>query len=337
MKLLSVLALLFLPVLSWADCNVNTQTNISSYTTVLRDANNCVAMNNAGTNTVTIPLNATVPYPVRTTVTIQNVGAGVTTVSVLGTLNTYVGAPSTLNPYERMTLRQTSLDVWYLESLTVSGGGASGVNITPDTHPFTPTAFDDEFEETSLPGKWSLLNTGTSTVSLANGSLVITGNNGSADHAFVVSESIASIVGTYDFRAKVALGHGVAEDCRVGIYAGLGTALTAAVLFGVYSVTPALYVSSYTNLNTHNATLAIPALVNTLGLTGGPWMYLDLNYDGTNLNFNASATGVTGSFVNVFSGTPAAILGAAPTAAGVFTDCGNPGLPMVVDWFRRVS
>ena len=57
---------------------------IASYTLALTDSNKMVEINNAAANNLTVPLNATVPYPVGTQVTVLQTGAGQTTIVATG-------------------------------------------------------------------------------------------------------------------------------------------------------------------------------------------------------------------------------------------------------------
>lgn len=57
---------------------INTQTG-TAYTCVLADANAYIRMNNASANTVTIPPNSSVAFPVGTSITVRQIGAGATT------------------------------------------------------------------------------------------------------------------------------------------------------------------------------------------------------------------------------------------------------------------
>ncbi|MEO0224633.1 MAG: hypothetical protein ABIL76_06025 [candidate division WOR-3 bacterium] len=59
--------------------NINFQTG-TSYTLVLTDGGQWVAMNNTSANTVTIPANSNVAFPVGTRITVQKYGAGNTTI-----------------------------------------------------------------------------------------------------------------------------------------------------------------------------------------------------------------------------------------------------------------
>jgi hypothetical protein len=60
--------------------NVNAQTG-TTYTLVLGDQNGLVTMNNASPNTLTIPTNAAVAFPIGTAIEITALGAGTTTIA----------------------------------------------------------------------------------------------------------------------------------------------------------------------------------------------------------------------------------------------------------------
>ena len=60
--------------------STNAQTG-STYTLILTDAGKYVEMNNASSNTLTVPLNASVAFPIGTEITIIQTGAGTTTIS----------------------------------------------------------------------------------------------------------------------------------------------------------------------------------------------------------------------------------------------------------------
>lgn len=55
------------------------------------------------------------------------------------------------------------------------GGGGGGGNLTPDSHPSSATAYDDEFESSSLSGIWSWTQQNTATATFASGSIILSG------------------------------------------------------------------------------------------------------------------------------------------------------------------
>lgn len=75
-----------------ASTTINSQT--SSYALLLTDACAYVRMNVASANTVTVPLNASVAFPVGTTITVRQAGAGTTT--VVATSGVTITTPSSL-------------------------------------------------------------------------------------------------------------------------------------------------------------------------------------------------------------------------------------------------
>ena len=95
---------------------LNTQTG-TAYTLVLGDGQNMVTMNNASANTVTVPLNASVAFPIGTTVAIQQLGAGKTTVAATGGVTLNYLSTLTLaivGQYGVAQLIKTGTDTWTL-------------------------------------------------------------------------------------------------------------------------------------------------------------------------------------------------------------------------------
>jgi hypothetical protein len=116
-------------------CNAQTGT---TYTTVLGDANICITMSNASANTLTIPPNASVAYPVGTTLTIEQIAAGLTTVAqgagVTFTSLQY-GSSTTINYplagiYDFIQLKQTATNTWLV---TVVGPGRNTYTVDTGT------------------------------------------------------------------------------------------------------------------------------------------------------------------------------------------------------------
>ncbi|MCP3878134.1 MAG: hypothetical protein GY701_07050 [Sulfitobacter sp.] len=97
-----------------AGLDLNEQTG-TTYTLVLADQAKIVEMNNASANTLTIPPNASVVFPVGTMITVTQLGAGVTTVA-LGVGVASVGSPTmTVGAQgESIVLVKRAADVWYV-------------------------------------------------------------------------------------------------------------------------------------------------------------------------------------------------------------------------------
>ena len=98
-----------------ADVTIDTKT--ANYTLVLTDKNKFIEMNLAGANTVSVPTNASVAFPIGSQIHITQYGAGKTqivavtpgTTSVRSTPGTYLRAQ-----YSSATLIKRATDEWYL-------------------------------------------------------------------------------------------------------------------------------------------------------------------------------------------------------------------------------
>ena len=95
---------------------INAQTG-TTYTAVLADNGKLVTQSNAAAIATTIPLNASVAYPVGTQLTFSQIGAGQVTVSgsagvTIVSTGATAATPKTRVQYSTMTLIQTSADNW---------------------------------------------------------------------------------------------------------------------------------------------------------------------------------------------------------------------------------
>jgi hypothetical protein len=93
----------------------NTQTG-TAYTLVLSDAGKAVEANNASANTVTVPPNSSVAFPVGTLIEICQLGAGQTTV-VAGsgvTIRSAGGKLKLTGQYSAASLRKRASDEWLI-------------------------------------------------------------------------------------------------------------------------------------------------------------------------------------------------------------------------------
>jgi hypothetical protein len=92
----------------------NTQT--SSYTLVLGDASKVIEMNVASANTVTIPTNASVAFPIGTEITVLQYGVGITSIAVAGGVSIVSKDSASIigNRYTGVTLLKRGTNEWYL-------------------------------------------------------------------------------------------------------------------------------------------------------------------------------------------------------------------------------
>ena len=181
-----------LALVNGQSCNAQTGT---TYTFVLSDANGCVSMANAAANTVTVPANATVAFPVGTTLTVVQNGAGATTVEGAGspvtlesakygssTTQTYV-FPS---EYSCIQLQKTATDTWFVASCDYNPGGGSGTvtdgagtTTANELAVSTTTAHTIAYSAT-LPTAAMPALTGDLTGTAGSLSVTVTGVNGAA-------------------------------------------------------------------------------------------------------------------------------------------------------------
>ncbi len=88
----------------------------SSYVLTLADVDKIVQMNVAGANTLTIPLNATVAFPIGTHIYVKQYGAGTTTITAAGgvTLRSRGGLIATNGQYAVVELIKLGTNEWAL-------------------------------------------------------------------------------------------------------------------------------------------------------------------------------------------------------------------------------
>jgi hypothetical protein len=93
----------------------------TTYTTVLNDNGQVVTMNNASANTLSIPTNASVAYPIGTQINVLQIGAGQTTIQAVTSGTTTIlstgataAAPKIRVRYGMATCIKASTDLWYV-------------------------------------------------------------------------------------------------------------------------------------------------------------------------------------------------------------------------------
>jgi hypothetical protein len=92
--------------------NINTQ--MASYTITISDYNTWIEMNVTSVNNLTIPLNASVAFPIGTLVYVVQIGAGQTTLVATGgvTLLSSGSAVNLAGQYASCTLYKRATDTW---------------------------------------------------------------------------------------------------------------------------------------------------------------------------------------------------------------------------------
>jgi hypothetical protein len=101
--------------LGFAVSAITTNRQTASYTLVLTDANKLVELNVATANTLTVPTNATVAFPIGTQILIAQYGAGACTITAASgvTLRSESAKLKTNGQYAGATLVKIATDEWY--------------------------------------------------------------------------------------------------------------------------------------------------------------------------------------------------------------------------------
>ena len=97
--------------------NINTQTG-AAYTLALSDAGFSIDTDSVAANTVTIPANAAVSFPVGTVISVTQLGAGTTTISGDAgvTVNGVTAGSAVINAqFSGAVIRQTAADTWIVQ------------------------------------------------------------------------------------------------------------------------------------------------------------------------------------------------------------------------------
>jgi hypothetical protein len=92
----------------------------TTYTLALADAGTCVEMTSASANTVTVPPNSSVAFPIYTAIRICQYGTGQTTIAA--GVGVTIDTPSALvlrTRYSEVTIRQRAANEWVLSGDTV--------------------------------------------------------------------------------------------------------------------------------------------------------------------------------------------------------------------------
>lgn len=93
----------------------------TTYTTILNDNGQVITMDNASANTLSIPTNASVAYPVGTQINVLQIGAGQTTIQAVTSGTTTIlstgataAAPKIRARYGMATCIKAATDLWYV-------------------------------------------------------------------------------------------------------------------------------------------------------------------------------------------------------------------------------
>jgi hypothetical protein len=228
----------------------------------------------------------------------------------------------------------------------VSGGSGGGGNLTPDSHPSSPDASDDEFEEISLSG-WSLQNvTGSATATvdgMGDVHLLSDATSGANNFAIIKALASPSAAWTREFGSVFMANGGSSPGNSSGGLCVRNSANGKYVKFGFYETgAPAFtnLIQRLTNLTTESS--------NPIASGGYPSaaygneslpLYMRLSYDGsTTLTFGLSRTGRPGTWTTIGTEAVATFLGAAPTDVGLIINSAvSSAVSLFCDFDRRTA
>lgn len=212
-----------------------------------------------------------------------------------------------------------------------ASGGAS--NITPDTHPSSPTAWDDEFEFGSV------LDTTGARFSGANAWTIFGGTSASwpQDHGAATPLSTANVAvqtlpsGSWTFVAKVLQDPNASQ--QLGMVIGNRTTGKAYNIFIYNSTTGYIQLGNINSSWSYgfNSNLTSGGMVRVAN--GVYYLMASYNSGTGTFTFSASNTGLSGQFFSSLSRTIASDLGAAALEIGL----GLQVTGSYYDWFRRTA
>lgn len=225
----------------------------------------------------------------------------------------------------------------YSSAYTPATGSAPALapyNVTPDTRgPLAPAfSANDWFDEPTLDTggtrfagatAWTWVNQGTATAVLDTGALVLKGQNVGGISHNMIRQPVHGATWAYQCSMS-AFNVGGASEAGMCVFNG-----NAFLTFNIYnsSGTPGYLIQNFTNATTYGGTTYVNSGVVP---GGGSFMskgYLQIKYDGTNIVMSFSVSGNAGTWFQVFTTTPGAFLGGAPTHIGLGID--STGVDMV--------
>lgn len=241
------------------------------------------------------------------------------------------------------------------EVLTVVSGvpawaaasGGSTEAVTGDTPPETANAKDDEFDDDSFDtALWTDQSAGygagSATRTESRGAVIFE-LAGGANNQIVYTQSIS---GTWKFRGKVVIS--AARDDwhqtpNAYVFGGLVAIRTTGTKMSAHTIR-----TNNTNWQvdvvefngaTYFADTSYTVYALSDGVMSADGIYLELEYDGTNLITRFSFTGREGTFFQADSRTSASFLGGSPDLIGFIAGNFNASRDHIVsfEWFRRIS
>jgi hypothetical protein len=236
-------------------------------------------------------------------------------------------------------------------AMTKLGGGistGSGMGITyVDAPPANPTSMDDEFQGATLDGKWTWLRQGAGSVAIVDGILQLTGENPASGNPLVAIKQ--PITGsTWKVRTKTSLTAFSATSSFWGtglyVYNSANTRMFGIELLRTNTAIAKIYINRYNDPATRTTELytldqsGVTYITDRARTTD--WFYFEIENDGTSLIVRMSLTGISGSFVTLYTETIASYMSAVTDVALTTLGTGGTASPTAIanfEWFRRID
>lgn len=207
----------------------------------------------------------------------------------------------------------------------------------PDDPPAYADPMDDEFEGNALNSKWTNWNQPAGgTVTVANSHVTMVTPYNIQSRIWALTQPAPS--GNWRVRAKCAFDCATWNFLAVGLVARRQAGTDQSLFLG------SMFHSTYGAPTFWGERLAGTAFVSEVDVynISSNIFYMEMEYDGTNITFRASATGV--AYSRAYLLAVATYPGSAPDNIGIalhnwsnFTSDPNWGGTLSFDWFRRVA
>lgn len=208
---------------------------------------------------------------------------------------------------------------------------SSGTNVSVDTHPGSPTTYDDEFEAGSLSVQWSWLNQGSASETLKSGSVIMTSPRDGQEHALI--ETIPATPYTFVMKIGSAWSNIGTSHPFIGFVLQESSS-SKLLLFGIDFSAATFAAYTFTNPSTFNSTLFSAAY----NAQPQGWNYLRVSDSGTTITFDASSDGLTFVTIGTTTHTGGGFLTSGADHIGLTGSSGSGGtFQFAVDWFRRTA
>ena len=195
------------------------------------------------------------------------------------------------------------------------------------------SSLNDEFEETTLDSKWQPLDTGSLSSSFRGDSLFRLSNDFQEGRLHRFAQLVPS--GSWTMRIKVAHQGPFTAQGYIGLFLeNVGNSNLEQFAVG-HRTNPAKILFTWNTPTSFGSVITSPDID---GDTQTGWWYLEIEYDGTNIDYRTSLNGI--SFKPLLSTrTTASFLGGAPTKLGIsaYKDTTSTDFSASVDWFRLTT